>query len=80
MLGYAKPVPVNFRALSDPRRDMIRVAAAGPVTNIALALSPHSLDPTHAGCANRVDVNIVWRFIAQSTDAIIDAILRLTGN
>ena len=27
-----------------------------------------------------VDVNIVWRFIARSTDAIIDAILRLTGN
>jgi Zn-dependent protease len=27
-----------------------------------------------------IDVNIVWRFIARSTDAIIDAILRLTGN
>src|SRR5215831_7367363 len=27
-----------------------------------------------------VDVNIVWRFIALSADAIIDAILRLTGN
>jgi hypothetical protein len=27
-----------------------------------------------------VDVNIVWRFIAQSADAIINAILRLTGN
>src|SRR5262249_10761307 len=27
-----------------------------------------------------VDVNIVWRFIARSTDAIIDGILRWTGN
>jgi hypothetical protein len=26
------------------------------------------------------DVNIVWRFIARSADAIIDVILRLTGN
>jgi len=32
------------------------------------------------GAQTGVDVNIVWRFIARSTDAIIDAILRLTGN
>ena len=32
------------------------------------------------GAQMGVDVNIVWRFIAHSTDAIIDAILRLTGN
>ena len=38
MFGYAKPVPVNFRALRNPRRDMIWVAAAGPAMNIALAI------------------------------------------
>jgi Zn-dependent protease len=38
LFGYAKPVPVNFRALRSPRRDMVLVAAAGPVINIALAL------------------------------------------
>ena len=32
------------------------------------------------GAQMGIDVNIVWRFIARSTDAIIDAILRLTGN
>ena len=32
------------------------------------------------GAQTGVDVNIVWRFIAQSADAIINAILRLTGN
>ena len=37
LFGYAKPVPVNFRALNHPRRDMVLVAAAGPATNIALA-------------------------------------------
>lgn len=37
MLGYAKPVPVNFRRLHNPRGDMVLVAAAGPLTNIALA-------------------------------------------
>jgi Zn-dependent protease len=38
LFGYAKPVPVNFKALRNPRRDMIWVAAAGPGINIALAI------------------------------------------
>ena len=38
LFGYAKPVPVNFRALRRPRRDMVLVAAAGPAMNIALGL------------------------------------------
>jgi Zn-dependent protease len=37
LFGYAKPVPVNFKALRNPRRDMVWVAAAGPGTNLALA-------------------------------------------
>jgi Zn-dependent protease len=39
LLGYAKPVPVNFGALRHPKRDMIWVAAAGPAMNILLALT-----------------------------------------
>jgi len=38
LFGYAKPVPVNFRNLRSPRLDMVWVAAAGPATNIVLAL------------------------------------------
>jgi len=38
LFGYAKPVPVNFRALKEPRLGMIMVALAGPATNILLAL------------------------------------------
>ncbi len=38
LFGYAKPVPVNFRALRNPRRDMVLVALAGPGSNIAMAL------------------------------------------
>jgi Zn-dependent protease len=38
LFGYAKPVPVNFRALRNPKVDMVWVALAGPATNIALAL------------------------------------------
>jgi Zn-dependent protease len=38
LFGYAKPVPVNFGALRNPRRDMVLVAAAGPGINIVLAV------------------------------------------
>jgi Zn-dependent protease len=38
LFGYAKPVPVNFRALRNPRIDMVWVALAGPATNIIIAL------------------------------------------
>lgn len=38
VFGYAKPVPVNFGNLRNPKRDMIWVAAAGPAANLAMAL------------------------------------------
>lgn len=38
MFGFAKPVPVDFRRLNNPRRDMVLVAAAGPGANLALLL------------------------------------------
>jgi len=37
LFGYAKPVPVDFSRLRQPRRDMIWVAAAGPGANLAMA-------------------------------------------
>src|SRR5262245_18979367 len=37
LFGYAKPVPVNFRALRNPRIGMVWVAAAGPAMNLVLA-------------------------------------------
>lgn len=37
LFGYAKPVPVNFLNLRNPKKDMVWVALAGPATNIILA-------------------------------------------
>lgn len=38
IFGWAKPVPVDARNLRDPKKDMIFVAAAGPIANILMAL------------------------------------------
>lgn len=39
LFGYARPVPIDVRKLNNPKRDMIWVAAAGPVTNLLLAIA-----------------------------------------
>lgn len=56
-IGWAKPVPVNFGNLHNPKRDMIWVAAAGPITNMSLA----------AGSA------LVMRFLVASTETLPDS-------
>ncbi len=38
IFGWAKPVPVTWQNLKNPRRDMILVAAAGPASNLLMAL------------------------------------------
>src|ERR1700745_3256985 len=62
IFGYAKPVPVNFRALRNPRRDMVWVAAAGPGMNLALAtlaaLAFHLIDYVPDTAAEWVAYNL----------------------
>lgn len=62
LFGYAKPVPVNFRALRHPRRDMIFVAAAGPAMNLLLAtlaaLAFHLIEFAPAAAARWIVENL----------------------
>lgn len=62
LFGYAKPVPVNFRALRNPRLDMVLVALAGPATNILLALIAaaafHALPFAPANAAQWIAANL----------------------
>ncbi|HCJ50999.1 MAG: site-2 protease family protein [Gallionellaceae bacterium CG1_02_56_997] len=39
LFGWAKPVPVNFGALRNPKKDMLWVALAGPASNLAMAFA-----------------------------------------
>lgn len=71
LFGYAKPVPVNFRRLRHFRRDMMLVAAAGPGTNLLLAVTSAALahvalllPPTAREWAllnlqNSIDINVL---------------------
>jgi Zn-dependent protease len=38
VFGWAKPVPINWGQLRNPRRDMAFVAAAGPLSNLIMAI------------------------------------------
>ncbi len=38
LFGYAKPVPVDFASLRNPKKDMVWVALAGPASNLAQAI------------------------------------------
>jgi Zn-dependent protease len=38
LFGWAKPVPVNFNNLRNPKKDMLWVAAAGPAANLVMAI------------------------------------------
>lgn len=38
LFGWAKPVPIGVRNFQNPRRDMVLVAAAGPVSNVLMAV------------------------------------------
>ena len=72
LFGYAKPVPVNFRKLNNPRLDMVWVALAGPATNILLALAAalalHALPLAPAGSAQ-------WIFDNLKNALLINAVL-----
>ncbi len=43
LFGWAKPVPVNFGNLRNPKKDMLWVAAAGPASNLLMAIAWGSL-------------------------------------
>jgi Zn-dependent protease len=62
LFGYAKPVPVNFRALRNPRMGTILVAAAGTGANLILAvvaaLAFHLVDYLPANAAQWVFENL----------------------
>lgn len=70
LFGYAKPVPVNFGRLRNPKRDMIWVALAGPGSNLVQAVLWATLGYLLAGAGMEeeffflvVEAGIKWNLI-----------------
>jgi Zn-dependent protease len=66
VFGWAKPVPVDIMRLSNPRRDMMLVAAAGPAVNGVLALGAglagHAVLAVEGGMSPELG-HLVFRFL-----------------
>ncbi|MFD2207474.1 site-2 protease family protein [Kiloniella antarctica] len=68
LFGWAKPVPVVFGRLRNPKRDMIFVAIAGPISNILIALIA-------AFCFNfipLIDNPVAYKWVAQNLSNAIN--------
>src|SRR5260370_13821936 len=78
LFGYAQPVPVNFRALRNPRRDMVLVAAARPAINIALAilaaLAFHFIDYLPMTAAHVIAQNLKNALIINVVLAVVNLV------
>lgn len=59
MVGWAKPVPVNFGNLRHPKRDMIWVSLAGPAANMVLAVGFALLFHLFFGLRNSLPYGVV---------------------
>lgn len=66
VFGWAKPVPVDFARLANPRRDMMLVALAGPGMNLALALVGAVLLGLLFLAAQSGDPGLAARFAAEN--------------
>jgi len=78
IFGWAKPVPVNARRLNNPRYGMMAVAAAGPGTNLVLALLGAVLFGVFAGFAfNAGEALPDWAVTAGGTFILINVFLAL---
>jgi Zn-dependent protease len=69
IFGWAKPVPVNWRNLNNPRRDMALVAIAGPAANLLMAFTWAAIAKIslHAGHGNIVWLNNAMNFTQQAS-------------
>lgn len=59
MFGWAKPVPVDFHSLNNPKKDMIWVGLAGPMANIILAVLLALFAKLHFINGNSLSLSII---------------------
>ncbi len=87
LFGWAKPVPVNFAALRNPKRDMVWVALSGPATNFVLAVISALVlrliimsQPEAIGLAGRELAPDVLRTYGMSMSFLVPIVLMLKAS
>jgi Zn-dependent protease len=73
LFGYAKPVPVEFGRLKNPKRDMAWVALAGPAANLVMALGWMILFVVLGGSMERQDFFMLMAEAGIKTNLVIFA-------
>jgi Zn-dependent protease len=77
LFGWAKPVPVAWRNLRSPRRDFAVIAAAGPVSNLLLAVVVAALLVLIGGRSAALGSTVTWLFVRAVTLNVILAVFNL---
>lgn len=77
IFGWAKPVPVNFNNLRNPRRDMALVAIAGPMANVLMAVGWALLAQVGVLINNKNFEMIIYMGIAGITINLVLALVNL---
>ena len=75
IFGWAKPVPVMFQNLRNPRRDMIVVAAAGPAANLAMAMGWAVLAASQATLLGLGEPATMWLYNVCGWGILINCVL-----
>lgn len=75
LFGWAKPVPVNYSALRRPKRDMLWVAAAGPGSNLLMALGWAVFMRLGIAASDRADA---WEQLARTggSHSLVDTVIQ----
>ncbi|MCP0914325.1 MULTISPECIES: site-2 protease family protein [Legionella] len=77
VFGWAKPVPINWNLLRSPRRDMALVAAAGPLTNILMAVIWAGVFKTAALFNPQTSAAVLFFLLTAHAGIIINLLLAL---
>ncbi len=75
VFGWAKPVPVMFQNLRNPRRDMILVAAAGPAANLAMAMGWAVLAASQETLLGLAEPVATWLYSVCGWGILINSVL-----
>ena len=80
IIGWAKPTPVNTRNLRNPRRDHILVTAAGPTSNLIIAIAAALALRAMPGAGAAEDFNVLTPLNMIATEALLLNVLLAVFN